>query len=95
MVHVLGVRAGVGEALETLVALEGLHAAVQPLVLRKMVLVLERFLAHVALVRALAWKNKVTHEYSFQPCGDSPECSYLWRARELCFPNILSHWSQA
>ena len=24
-----------------------------------------------------------------------PECSYLWRARELCLLNVLSHRSQA
>lgn len=43
-----------GKALEALLALEGLLAAVQPLVLRQVVLVFEGLLADVALVRSLA-----------------------------------------
>ncbi|KYN33792.1 hypothetical protein ALC56_11868 [Trachymyrmex septentrionalis] len=42
MIHVLAVGAGVREALEALGALEGLFAAVQPLVFSQMMLVLER-----------------------------------------------------
>lgn len=42
VVHVLAVGAGVREALEALGALEGLFAAVQPLVFSQMMLVLER-----------------------------------------------------
>ena len=53
MIHVLTVGARMGEALETLLALERLLAAVQALVLRQVVLVLESFGAHVALVGPL------------------------------------------
>lgn len=49
----LTVRTRVREAFEALDTLERLLAAVQPLVLRQVVLVLERLVAHVALVRSL------------------------------------------
>lgn len=58
VVHVLAIRARMGEALETLLALERLLAAVQTLVLRQVVLVLERFRAHVALIRPLTCTSK-------------------------------------
>lgn len=45
VVHVLAVGAGVGKPLETLLALEWFLAAVEPLVLREVVLVLEGFVA--------------------------------------------------
>lgn len=54
MVHVLAVGARVGKALEALLALERLLAAVQPLVFRQVVLVFEGLLADVALVWSLA-----------------------------------------
>jgi hypothetical protein len=60
MVHVLAVGAGVGEPLQTLLALERLFAAMQSLVFRQVVLVLEGFRAHVALVRALTCNKKAT-----------------------------------
>lgn len=53
VVHVLTVRARMGEALQALRALEGFLATVQTLVLRQVMLVLERLVAHVALVRPL------------------------------------------
>lgn len=53
----LGIGAGVGEPLETLLALEGLLAAVQPFMLRQVVLVLEGLGAHLAFVRTLACKQ--------------------------------------
>ena len=55
MVHVLTVRTRMREPLEAFLTLEGFLTAVQPLVLRQMVLVLERFGAHVALVRTLTY----------------------------------------
>ena len=48
VVHVLGVGAGVGEALAALLALEGLLSGVQAPVLRQVVLVLEGLGAHLA-----------------------------------------------
>ena len=57
MVDVLAVGAGVREALEALGALKRLLARVQPLVLRQVVLVLERLVAVGALVRSLVWKQ--------------------------------------
>lgn len=56
VVHVLAVRARVGEPLQALAALEGLLAAVQALVLRQVVLVLERFRTLEAFVGTLACK---------------------------------------
>lgn len=58
MVHVLAVGAGVGELLEALAALEGLLAGVQALVLREVVLVLERLRALHALVGPLTCQTK-------------------------------------
>jgi hypothetical protein len=58
VVHVLAVRAGVGELLEALKALERLLPGVEALVLRQVVLMLERFRTHFALVRALTWTQK-------------------------------------
>jgi len=58
VVHVLAVRARVGEPLEAFLTLERFLAAVEPLVLRQVVLVLERFRAHVALVRSLTCTQK-------------------------------------
>ena len=58
MVHVLAVGARVREALETLLTLERLLAAVQPFVFGQVVLVLERFRAHLALVRSLTCRVK-------------------------------------
>ena len=55
VVHVLTVRTRMREPLEAFLTLEGFLTAVQPLVLRQMVLVLERFGAHVALVRTLTY----------------------------------------
>ena len=51
MVHVLAVGAGVGEPLQTLLALERLFAAMQPLVFGQVVLVLEgvQTLKHLAI----------------------------------------------
>lgn len=46
------------EALETLLTLERLLAAVQPFVFGQVVLVLERFRAHLALVRSLTCRVK-------------------------------------
>ena len=59
MVHVLAVGARVREAFQTLLALERLLSAVQPLMLRQVVLVFESFRAHVTLVRPLTcvWKS--------------------------------------
>lgn len=54
VVHVLAVRTGVGESLQTLAALERLLAAVQPLVFRQVVLVFERLRTFDALVGTLA-----------------------------------------
>lgn len=54
MVHVLAVRAGMGEALQTLATLERFLATVQTLMLGQMMLVLERFWTFHALVRTLA-----------------------------------------
>lgn len=54
MVHVLAVRAGMRESLETLLALKGLLAAVKSLVLGEVVLVLESLAAHITLVWSLA-----------------------------------------
>lgn len=56
VVHVLAVGAGVGELLEALEALERFLAGVQALVLRQVVLVLERLRAHLALVWPLTCK---------------------------------------
>lgn len=53
MVHVLAVAARVGEAFQALDALEGLLAAMQALVLRQVVLVLEGLGAVHALVGSL------------------------------------------
>ena len=53
MVHVLTVGTRVREAFQTLLALERFLSTVQALVLCKVVLVLEGFWAHVALVRTL------------------------------------------
>lgn len=53
MIHVLAVGAGVREALEALGALEGLFAAVQPLVFSQMMLVLERSWTLHTFVRPL------------------------------------------
>lgn len=47
----LGVRAGVREALATFVTLVGFLSGVQPAVLDQMVLVLEGLVANLALVR--------------------------------------------
>lgn len=57
MVHVLAVGAGVRELFQALAALERLLARVQPLVLRQVVFVLERFRTLQALVRTLACKG--------------------------------------
>lgn len=57
MIHVLAIGAGVREALEALGALEGLFAAVQPLVFSQMMLVLERSWTLHAFVRPLPWKQ--------------------------------------
>lgn len=57
MIHVLAVGAGVGEALEALGALEGLFAAVQPLVFSQMMLVLERSWTLHTFVGPLPWNN--------------------------------------
>lgn len=54
VVHVLAVRARVGEPLQALAALEGLFAGVEPLVFRQVVLVLERLRTFEAFVGALA-----------------------------------------
>ena len=53
MIHMLAVRTRMREALETLLALEGLLAAVQTLVLRQVMLVFECLGTHVALVGTL------------------------------------------
>lgn len=58
VVHVLTVRARVGKALEALLALKRFLAAVQPLVLRQVVLVLESLFAHITLVRPLPCESK-------------------------------------
>lgn len=54
VVHVLTVRAGMGEALQALGTLEGLFAAVQAFVLGQVVFVLERLRTLLALVRSLS-----------------------------------------
>jgi hypothetical protein len=54
VVHVLRVAARVAEPLQTLVALEWFLSAMEALVFREVVLVLERLIAYVAFVRALA-----------------------------------------
>ena len=51
MVNVLAVGTRVGEALQTLLALVGLFPAVQPLVLRQVVLVLEGLGTVFTLIR--------------------------------------------
>ena len=53
----LAVGTRVGEALQTLLALVGLLAAVQPLVLRQMVLVLEGLGAVFTFVRPHTWES--------------------------------------
>ena len=53
VIHMLAVRTRMREALETLLALEGLLAAVQTLVLRQVMLVFECLGTHVALVGTL------------------------------------------
>ena len=53
VVHVLAVRTRMGEALQALGALEGLLAAMEALVFREVVFVLEGLRALVALVWAL------------------------------------------
>lgn len=58
MVHVLAVRARVGEPLQALATLEGLLAAVQALVLRQVVLVLERLRTLEAFVGTLACQGE-------------------------------------
>ncbi len=58
MVDVLGVRAGMGESLLALGALEGLLAAVEPPVLGEVVLVLESLVAVPTLVRAQVCKSE-------------------------------------
>ena len=62
MIHVLAVGARVREAFQTFLALKRLLSAVQALVLCQVVLVFERFWAHVALVRTLTcntWKQSM------------------------------------
>lgn len=54
VVHVLGVRARVGEALATLVTLVGFLSRVQPAVFNQMVLMLEGLFADHALIWTLA-----------------------------------------
>lgn len=54
VVHVLGVRAGVREALATFVTLVGFLSGVQPAVLNQVVLMLEGLVADLALMRTLA-----------------------------------------
>lgn len=58
VVHVLGVGSRVGEALATLVALVGFFSRVKAGVLDQVVLVLEGFLADLALVRPFPWGGK-------------------------------------
>ena len=57
MVNVLAVGTRVGEALQTLLALVGLLPAVQPLVLRQVVLVLEGLGTVFTLVRPHACES--------------------------------------
>ena len=57
MVHVLAVRARVGEALEALEALVGLLAAVQSFVFHQVMLMLECSRAFLTLVRPLPCKK--------------------------------------
>lgn len=64
MVHVLAVRSRVRKALETLLTLERLLAAVQSFVLRQVVLVFESLGAHVALVRPLTCVRRKKQESS-------------------------------
>lgn len=59
MIHMLAVRTRMREALETLLALEGLLAAVQTLVLRQVMLVFESLGAHVALVGTLTCQQNI------------------------------------
>lgn len=54
----LGVGSRVGEALATLVALVGFFSRVKAGVLDQVVLVLEGFLADLALVRPFPWGGK-------------------------------------
>jgi hypothetical protein len=68
VVHVLAVRTRVREAFEALGTLERLFAAVQPLVLRQVVLVLERLVAHVALVRSLTCNHKIGEKLNKNYC---------------------------
>lgn len=56
MVHVLAIAARVGEAFQALGALEGLLPRVQTLVLRQVVLVLERLGTVHALIGTLTCK---------------------------------------
>lgn len=53
VVHVLGIRARVREAFQTLGALEWFFPGVQTFVLGQVVFVFERFAAHVTFVRSL------------------------------------------
>lgn len=63
VVHVLAVRARVGELFVALAALERLLARVQPLVLGQVVLVLERLRTLHALVRTLTYTGINTRYY--------------------------------
>jgi hypothetical protein len=58
MIHVLTVGTRVREAFETFLALERLLSAVQALVFRQVVFMLERFRAHVTLVRTLTCNTR-------------------------------------
>ena len=64
VVHVLRVGARVREALAALVALVGLLARVQARVLDEVVLVFERLLTDLALVRTLACTHARTHTHT-------------------------------
>ncbi|KYN05561.1 hypothetical protein ALC62_03479 [Cyphomyrmex costatus] len=65
MIHVLAIGAGVREALEALGALEGLFAAVQPLVFSQMMLVLERSWTLHTFIKTRSWKFLIFRTYSY------------------------------